>query len=316
MLYRILSVALVCFVSVSQAAEVVEFRDCPQCPPMIVVPEGSFRMGSNDGERTRPEGPIRLVAVKRAFALGKFELTLAEFRRFVSATGYQVAPGCRAQGKRDAVTARVELADDAQASWQEPRFATRQAETAPVVCVGRIDALAYVAWLSQTTGKIYRLPSEAEWEYAAGAGASSIYPWGNNPDNGCGYANLYDQAGRKANDFGWGFVDCDDGAAELSQVGRYAANAFGLHDMIGNVWEWTADCYRETYDNAPVDGSAVAGGTDCALWSVRGGAWMTRPSRQRLSFRGRDPNDARYSFFGFRVARNISGSEIRALRKP
>ena len=110
-------------------------------------------------------------------------------------------------------------------------------------------------------------------------------------------------------------MDCDDGFAEIAPVGKFKPNSFGLHDMIGNVWEWTADCYRATYDKTPTDGSPEPAAADCDNWSVRGGGWMTRPSRQRLSFRGRDPNDAHYSYFGFRVARDLSANEIKSWRR-
>ena len=280
-------------------------RDCAACPDLVVVPAGRFLMGSNDGEAGRSEGPIHEVVIGRAFALARTEVTVGEFRRFVEASGYKVAPGCRVQSSRVVKGERVGWDDRADAGWQAPGFVGALADDLPVVCVGHDDARAYAAWLARVSGKPYRLPTEAEWEYAARAGGSGIYPWGNNADLGCTHANAYDRSGRKALDFGWGFADCDDGYPELAPVGRFAANAFGLHDMIGNVWEWTADCHRETYDGAPRDGSAVPGDAACLKWTVRGGGWMTRPSRNRLTFRGRDPVDARYSYFGFRVARDL-----------
>lgn len=281
------------------------FRDCPQCPVMQVVPAGRFTMGSEDGEPGRPEGPMREVRIERPFALGKFEVTVAEFRRFVADTGYEVARGCRTQLPVAPAGERTNWQDNPEHGWQNPGFVTALLEDMPVVCVGRVDALAYAQWLARTTGQAYRLPSEAEWEYAARAGSSGIFHWGNNEDLGCEFANQYDRSGRRLQDFGWGYANCDDGYAELAPVGRLKSNAFRLHDMLGNVWEWTADCYRLTYDGAPSDGTAVLAQGDCDRWSVRGGGWMTRPSRQRITFRGRDPNDARYSYFGFRVARDL-----------
>ncbi len=301
---------------VANGANAQTLVDCADCSPVVVVPPGRFLMGSDDGENNRPEGPIHEVRFVRPFALGQFEVTLAEFRRFAAATGHVVSHGCRVQGREvSAETGRVEWNTDKSAGWQAPAFRNPQPADSPVVCVGRIDALAYVAWLTQKTGKPYRLPSESEWEYAATAGGRGAYSWGNNQDLACEYGNLYDRAGRQANDFGWGFVDCDDGFAEIAPVAKFRPNNFGLHDMIGNVWEWTADCYRATYDKAPTDGSPEPAAPDCDNWSVRGGGWMTRPSRQRLSFRGRDPNDAHYSFFGFRVARDLSVSEIKSWRR-
>ncbi len=282
-----------------------ELRDCDVCPAMVVVPAGSFTMGTvADGEEGRPESPVHIVRLRKPFALGKYEVTNAEFRAFVEATGYRVAPGCRIQDKVVGPRGRIEWRDDPAADWQSPGFLEPLQNDRPVVCVGRVDALAYVAWLAQRTGQRYRLPSESEWEYAARAGGAGSYPWGSNPDVGCRHANMYDRSGHARLEFGWSFADCDDSQVELAPVGRYAPNAFGLHDMIGNVWEWNADCYRQTYDGAPADGSPVTV-PGCTLWSVRGGAWMTRPSRNRLTFRGRDPNDARYSYFGIRVARDL-----------
>lgn len=297
-------------------ATALEYNDCSHCGTMVAIPAGRFVMGSDDGEKGRPEGPVHEVRINRPFALGKYEVTLAQFRRFIAATGHVVPVGCRVQGAGvTPASGRVEWINDPAAGWQSPRFAQQQPEDSPVVCIGRVDALAFADWIGKTTGKNYRLPSEAEWEYAAAAGARSAYPWGNNSDRGCEYANLYDKSARKANDFGWGFVDCDDRYAEIAAVGQFKANKFGIHDMIGNVWEWTQDCYRLTYDQTPRDGSAEPPAPDCENWSVRGGGWMTRPSRQRVAFRGRDPNDAHYSYFGFRLARDLSADEIRTWRR-
>jgi len=280
-------------------------RDCADCPAMVVVPAGRFLMGSDDGEAERPEGPVHEVNLPRAFALARTEVTVGEFRRFVEATGHRVAAGCRVQSSATVKGERVGWEEREAAGWQAPGFLRPIEDALPVVCVGHDDARAYAAWLARSSGRPYRLPSEAEWEYAARAGGRGIYPWGNNADLGCRHANLYDRSGRRALDFGWGFADCDDGHAEVAPVGSFAPNAFGLHDMIGNVWEWTADCHRQTYEGAPADGRAVPGDANCLRWTVRGGGWMTRPSRNRLTFRGRDPAAARYSYFGFRVARDL-----------
>ena len=288
-----------------RAAAPRELRDCDVCPTLVVVPRGRFEMGSeSDGEAERPETPVHTVRIARPFALGKFEVTRGEFRAFVAATGYWVAPGCRVQEQTLGARGRLEWRDDPSASWQSPGLTLPITDDMPVTCVGRIDALAYVEWLSRTTGQRYRLPSESEWEYAARAGAHGSYPWGSNPDLACKHGNLYDRSSHARLEFGWSYVDCEDGYVELAPVGRFQPNGFGLFDMIGNAYEWTADCYRKTYDGAPTDGSPVTE-ERCALWSVRGGSWMTRPSRNRLTFRGRDPNDARYSYFGFRVARDV-----------
>ena len=280
--------------------------DCVDCPVMVIVPRGTFLMGSEDGEPNRPEGPVHRVRIARDFALSKTEVTVGQFRRFVDASGYSVSPGCRVQERTLGTRGRIEWRDDLSKSWRDPATIGAQREDHPVVCIGRIDALAYAQWLGGLTGQRYRLPSEAEWEYAARAGQPGIYHWGNNADTGCGFANVYDRSSRAVLDFGWGFVDCDDGFPELAPVASLRPNAFGLHDMLGNVWEWTQDCYAENYARTPRDGSAQRPAGECKLWSVRGGGWMTRPSRNRLTFRGRDPNDAHYSYFGFRVARDLA----------
>jgi len=288
-----------------RAAPRVLAPDCTLCPELVAIPAGEFVMGSDDGEANRSEGPVHVVVIARPFALARTEVTVEQFAAFIAATGYTVEPGCRVQETALGPRRRIEWRDDLAKGWRDPAFATPAGSNVPVVCIGRVDALAYVDWLRGTTGRPYRLPSEAEWEYAARAGSPGIYPWGNNADLGCTHANLYDRKSRALLDFGWGFADCDDGHAELAPVGSLQPNAWGLHDMIGNVWEWTADCYRPTYASTPRNGSAEPAAPDCDRWSVRGGGWMTRPSRQRLTFRGRDPNDARYSYFGFRVARDL-----------
>ena len=287
-----------CIATSSQAAAALQ--DCSDCPALMIVPAGSFTMGSTDGEPGRDEGPVRRVQIERGFALGRTEVTRREFAQFVSATGYDIKPGCRTL--RDG-----QWLDAADADWQDNRIDPDTPEL-PVTCVSWRDARAYADWLSQRTGRAYRLPSEAEWEYAAAAGAQSAWPWGNNPDNGCAHANLYDRSARAARDFGWAHTDCDDGHAALAPAGSLRANAFGLYDMIGNVWEWTSDCYQEGYSEAPHDGGSYAP-AECERRSVRGASWMTRPSRARTSFRGRDPADRRMAYFGFRIARDLTPEE-------
>lgn len=295
------------------AATAATVRDCPTCPELVVVPRGSFMMGSaTDGEGTRDEGPAHRVTLARAFALGRFETTIGQFRRFVDQTGYQVTPGCRVHQPGGAVGSKVEWANDPQRSWSSPGFTTLSAgDDLPVVCVGRVDALAYTAWLAKITGHSYRLPSESEWEYAARAGTTTAFYWGNNPDNACQYANLYDRTAHQSLEFGWSYADCEDRFIEVAPVGQYLPNAFGLYDMLGNVWEWTADCFSDHFAAVPADGRPYLPSTPCSAYSVRGGGWMTRPSRNRVTYRGRDPNDARYNYFGFRVARDLNADESR-----
>ena len=283
--------------------------DCLECPKLVRIPTGQFLMGSLDGGHNRPETPPHIVLIRKPFALGLTEITYSQFEYFVQKTGYKIATGCRVQSGSISDNGYLEWIFKADKSWRDPNFkqimSTAMQASTPVVCVGRVDALAYVRWLSEFTGHEYRLPSESEWEYAARAGSIGIYYWGNNADQSCEYGNVYDRSSHIILKFGWSFSDCDDGFVELSPVAKFKPNLFGLYDMIGNVWEWTEDCYQLTYDQAPTDGAAMQGDVSCEYWSVRGGGWMTRPSRNRLTFRGRDPNEARYSYFGFRVARSL-----------
>jgi formylglycine-generating enzyme required for sulfatase activity len=273
------------------------FRDCRDCPAMVALPPGAFLMGAEGGEPGRPEGPVRDVRIAYRFALGLYEVTQAEFARFVEATGRAMPGGCQ-------VWDGTQWQFPAWADWRDPGYGRPPRADEPVACVNWEDARDYAAWLAKRTGKPYRLPSEAEWEYAARAGTTTPFPWGDAADAPCRAGNVYDVSGAAANGFGWDSFDCDDGHGRVAPVGRFAANAFGLHDVLGNLWEWTADCYVPGYDDVAVDGRPF-GRDGCERYSVRGGSWITRPGRQHVSFRGRDPPQARYSFFGFRVARDL-----------
>ena len=276
------------------------FRDCDGCPEMIVVRGGSFVMGAHGGEEGRPEGPPREVRVERDFALGRYEVTNAEFEAFVDATGYRVEKGCR--GKFDG-----EWENHPESNWADLMLGQEYRPDHPVTCVSWLDARAYVDWLAEMSGRPYRLPTEAEWEYAARAGAVGSFTWGADPGLACAYANVYDSSADSVHDFGWQAADCDDGYPTLAPVGMYTPNAFGLYDVAGNVWEWVEDCYVEPYTaELPTDGSALeVPPGQCERRGVRGGSWITRPDRQRLTFRGRDPEDIHYTFFGLRVARSL-----------
>jgi formylglycine-generating enzyme required for sulfatase activity len=285
-------------------------RDCADCPEMVVVPPGAFKMGSDHVERMRgnemrPEGPVRDVRIGYAFAVGKYEVTNKEFGAFVAATGYRPADACQVWGGIDTVAGKT---------WREPDYGRPPRDDEPVVCVSWRDAKAYTAWLSQITGKSYRLLTEAEWEYAAKAGAATTWPWGEDAQKICEYANVFDATGRadprQTNDGGAAGAEqaeCSDGYAIVAPVGRFKPNAFGLYDMIGNVWEWTEDCSAPgLYPAAPVDGSAVQAAGPCDKRAVRSASWRTRLSRQRPSFRGRDPEPTASNIFGFRVARDLN----------
>ena len=282
------------------------FRDCPDCPLMVVVPSGAFDMGA---ERTslmrdgslRPHGPVRRIRIERPFAVARFELSEAEFADFVADTGHPMASDCGLSAQEEAERASRQA--DGQSA---PNLAL------PVVCVSWRDADAYVAWLAGRTGKPYRLLSEAEWEYAAGAGSGEPWPWGATTQDICLYANVLDQSAmavlqdHPVSRVPSAAVTCDDGAATRASVGQYRANTFGINDMVGNVWEWVADCSVLPYADQPTDGSAMTLGAEaCTHRAIRGGSWRSRLERQRITFRGRDPEQTRSDIFGFRVARSL-----------
>jgi sulfatase modifying factor 1 len=273
------------------------FRDCPDCPSMVVIPAGNFAMGSPGSEASRSddEEPVHRVKVA-AFALGKTEITRGQFAAFVRNTQYVVGDNCRTLegSKFDRRTGR---------NWRDLGFL--QNDKHPVACINWNDAQAYAKWLSFKTGKHYRLPTEAEWEYAARGRTVTARYWGNNPNKTCKYANVADRTARAKIPGApfWLLHDCTDGFAYTSPAGRFKANAFGLHDMLGNVWEWTEDSYHDSLEGAPADGSAWQG--DGKQRVIRGGSWNNDPGRVRAAERGRDTPASRFSNIGFRVARSL-----------
>lgn len=270
---------------------------------MVEIPPGSFLMGFDGGEQGRPEGPVRPVQIRSRFALARTETTVAQFRAFIEATGFQPQQACR-------TLVAGQWENSTVFDWTNPGETIAYGDHQPVVCVSWRDAVAYAGWLSKISGLSYRLPSEAEWEYAARGGSDGIYFWGDDPAPGCNYANLYDQSSAPTMGFSWAGAPCRDGFETLAPVAQFAANPFGLYDMLGNVWEWTADCYIAPYPPTDDPQQPVASQSDgCDRRSVRGGGWITRPDRQRLTFRGRDPEHVRMSYFGFRVARTLSQGE-------
>lgn len=253
------------------------FRDCDRCPEMVVIPAGSFAMGSPENEpgRDDDEGPVHTVRIARAFALGRFELTFDEWDACVQ------AKACDA------------LADE---GWGRGRR--------PAINMSFNQAEAYIAWLAKSTGKPYRLASEAEWEYAARAGSSAATPWGGDAAAACRFANIYERDSEARYQFQWKPLPCADGQVDTGPVGSYAANAFGLHDMIGNVFEWTADCYLPGYAATPTDGSPNTAGP-CFKRMARGGSWNIFPQWLRFAYRyGIEPVKGSNNV-GLRVARDL-----------
>lgn len=271
-------------------------RDCPSCPEMVVVDRGSFQQGANGNGAGPDELPRHAVKIAYTLAVSRFEITRAQFNVFVNASGYNFGgdPSCDKK-----------LPDGNARSWKMPGFAQRDDE--PVVCVSWFDASAYAQWMSQVTGKPYRLLSESEWEYMARAGSDAAVPWGADEAKSCEHANLADESfaqrtGAKA------AFKCNDqspytapGSTSLRQ------NRFGVHDTMGNVAEWVADCKTEDYANAPVDGSAVTSAT-CQSRVYRGGAFNYAVADLRFSLRESIPPGQRRPFIGLRLARELESA--------
>lgn len=280
------------------------FKDCRDCPEMVVIPAGSFVMGSPAGEtgRRSGEGPQHEVSIK-SFALGTTEVTLGEFRRFARATGYKNdagrnvgAKGCYSKDGLDG-----KWGWRAERYWEDTGFP--QGDSHPAACISWNDAKEFVKWLSGVSSKSYRLPTEAEWEYAARGGSTTVRHWGNNPDEACRYANVADQTTHEGRNWP-ARHECADGHWFSAPVAGYSPNAFGLYDMIGNVWEWTEDCGNENYNGAPTDGSAWTSGI-CSVRVLRGGSWNGKPDYARAADRLRNVPSLRNYDFGFRLARSL-----------
>jgi formylglycine-generating enzyme required for sulfatase activity len=249
------------------------FQDCPHCPVMVVLPAGAFLMGARPEDIGNTwEQPAHRVTLAAPFAIGRHEVTRAQWQ------------ACVAAGACPAVKAGPGVADPAKA---------------PVVHVSWTDAQAYAAWLGATTGRSYRLPTEAEWEYAIRAGTTGARYWEGDRTQQCRYGNGADASALKANPK-LQVVECDDGHAALAPIGSFQPNAFGLHDMAGNAWEWTRDCWRDRYAAAPGDGRAFEPGA-CDRRVIRGGSWLARPNSLRSFGRGNSAPDLRSEDLGLRV---------------
>ncbi len=268
------------------------FRECTDCPEMVAVPAGSFTMGSPDSERGRDdtEGPQHVVMIPQPFAVGKFHVTRDQFAAFVREAGYAASSGC-------ALMPRPSTPDG---SWLNPGF--KQEGSHPVVCLSWDDTKAYVSWLANKTGRLYRLPSEAEFEYAArGRRLPGSYPrfwFGDSESDLCKHANFFDQKAGVSS-------ACNDGYVFTSPVGSYRPNAFGLYDMAGNAWQWMEDCWHVNYNSAPADGSAWTTACSGRGRVVRGGAWYLNPVVMRAASRSWFFR----AYYGFRVARTLAPSD-------
>jgi formylglycine-generating enzyme required for sulfatase activity len=250
-------------------------QPCPTCPEMVVVPPGDFMMGSPETESGRQsnEGQQHNVKIAAPFAIGRFAVTRGEFAAFVNDTSYKIDAGC------------IAWTNQPDRTWRSPGF--DQDDRYPVVCISWNDAKAFIEWLSTKTGKPYRFLTEAEAEHATRAGTTTRYSFGD------------DEAALPQ--FAW--YNANSGN-RTHPVGEKKPNGFGLFDMHGNAWSWCQDTWHSSYQGAPDDGSAWAGG-DMSLRVLRGGAWGSFPSGLRSAIRSWDQPDHRKDVVGFRVARTL-----------
>jgi formylglycine-generating enzyme required for sulfatase activity/uncharacterized caspase-like protein len=278
------------------------FRECENCPAMVVLPAGAFTMGSPEAEEGRldDEGPQHIVTVRK-FAAGREHVTVDQFAAFVVETGYAASAKCwTSEGGKDR--------ERADRSWRNPGFT--QAGSHPAVCLRWDDAKAYADWLASKTGKPYRLLSEAEWEFAArGRLRPGVYPrfwFGNNDRDLCRYGNGADQKARDSlavDTAHWPVAPCNDGHARTSPAESFQSNPFGLYDMTGNALQWTADCWHPDYGGAPADGSAWTT-RRCRARVVRGASWNDSPMFHRAAHRS--VLGGAYNYAGFRLARSLA----------
>jgi sulfatase modifying factor 1 len=316
--YASLASLLVLAASASGAgAQQKIIKDCQECPSLVAVPAGSFLMGSLEAETTREavpdemasrERPQHSVTIGKPFAIGRTEITRSEYAAFVADTKYEVQGPCRTI--KPAAEQRLEagwpgnLSIRNDISWRDAGFP--QTDTHPAVCVSWDDIQVYVAWLTKKTGHVYRLPTEAEWEYAARAGNPNARYGSDKTTELCkslnggdaDFTNTY-PAARASN------KDCSDGYVYTAPVASFAPNAWGLYDIYGNVWEWVQDCMHPNgYAGAPSDGSEWKGAADCQRVS-RGSSWFGVPRSFRAAFRVWDPPAYRGAGVGFRVVREL-----------
>jgi formylglycine-generating enzyme required for sulfatase activity/DNA-binding winged helix-turn-helix (wHTH) protein len=274
------------------------FKDCDVCPEMVELPAGEFMMGSPESESGRDgnEGLPRRVLIAERVAVGKFEVTIDQFAAFVAETGFAAGDSCRAY----VVNAQPTEWPLVKGSFRDPGF--RATGMHPVVCVSWHDARSYAAWLSRKTAKPYRLPTEGEWEYAARAGTTTAYSFGNEVAKLCEFARFADGD----SSFPWA-GSCYTAVFEPGAfpAGTLAPNPWGLYDMHGNAWEWAEDCWTTDARLLPSDGSAYKRPGGCEFRATRGGGWISYGPRVRSAYRTKQPADARYNFVGFRVARPL-----------
>ncbi|HEX2594582.1 MAG TPA: SUMF1/EgtB/PvdO family nonheme iron enzyme [Rhizomicrobium sp.] len=291
----------------------ITFADCTDCPKMVVIPAGEFMMGSPQNELGRsedsrnededdtpgPGGNQVHVTVPR-FAFGVYEITHGQFRAFMAATHYKVPQGCMAI-----------LPPSKQVQWEPTaNWANKGRPNIDNQAAGCIDwdmAVAYTKWMSAKTGKHYRLPSEAEFEYALRAGSATRYHFGDNQEDLCLYGNVPDASLRVYAPW-FHTTECSDGVPFWGPVGQFRPNAFGLYDMTGDAWEWIEDCYQPSYARTPRDGKPLEM-DNCASRSIRGGSMGYDLPSLRSADRSDDPPKTLFDGIDFRVARDLAPDE-------
>lgn len=287
--YGLLS--LVTLFAVAQSRDPgTSFQECRNCPEMVVVPPGSFLMGSPEDEADRRENELQhWVTIERAFAMGRTEVTWDQWEACVRDTW------CDGIAVERALTTLP-------GGEPNPDFVDWGRGTRPAVGMSWYDAQNFVGWLNWKTGEddAYRLPSEAEWEYAARGGTTTPYPWGPQLDHN--YGNF----GIEGPGLGGRAEGADVWVDEPAPVASFPANAYGLHDMHGNLFEWVEDCYEPDYANAPIDGTANRSG-DCAHRVFRDGTFLSNPYMQRSARRGAPywATERGRNYLGFRVAKTL-----------
>ncbi|WP_343649811.1 formylglycine-generating enzyme family protein [Stenotrophomonas sp.] len=282
-------------------------RDGGRGPQMIVVPHGGFQMGAGDTEpgASDAERPSHYVRFERGFAMAITEVTVADFERFVKATSAR--PRATRRGHSVVYDERSgNFIRRSGVDWRSDYDGSRAMGNSPVMHVSVRDAENYATWLSEQTGRAYRLPSEAEFEYALRAGGSGRYPWGDTglPPAGSGNYTGSQDVSPSGRHWHNAFVGYGDGWWGPALVGSFQANAFGLHDMGGNLSEWVADCWHSSYRRAPSDGVAWYN-PGCRARVIRGGNWANAPEQTRAAWRQSQDSDTTNARIGFRLVRGI-----------
>jgi len=283
------------------------YVDLPgKTPAMVVIPTGSFQMGAPDseGDHIAAETPQHQVTISKGFAMARSAITVGQFREFVRASGY-VPDSIKLGGASVYDEQSGALRDDSRASWQDDYAGHRAGENLPVVNISWGDAKAYADWLSQRTGKVYRLPSEAEFEYALRGGTTTRYWWGDGTPTHL-VENLTGSGDRSHIGRRWShsFRGYSDGFWGPAPVMTFAANPFGLYDINGNVSQWVQDCWHESYVSAPTDGSGWLN-PGCSTHVVRGGSWGSSPEQVNSAYREGADGSMRSGRVGFRVLREL-----------